>query len=117
MINSQFQKKISLNKRYQLFSEQIVQWYLDHGRHDLPWRKKVTPYRIWISEIMLQQTQVKTALGYYKRFIKKWPTIEKLANADLEEVLVMWSGLGYYSRAKNLLKTAKIVLSKHKKKI
>lgn len=107
-------------KHINIINNKILAYYRKNKRL-LPWRtiqdNDQNPYYTLVSEIMLQQTQVKTALGYYKRFIKKWPTIEKLASADLEEVLVMWSGLGYYNRAKNLLKTAKIVLYKHKKKI
>ena len=103
------QKKTSLNKRYQLFSQQVVQWYLDHGRHDLPWRKKVTPYRVWISEIMLQQTQVKTVIPYFKKFIKKFPSQKKLSEASEDQVLAMWSGLGFYRRARNIFATKEII--------
>ncbi len=114
MINSQFQKKISLNKRYQLFSEQIVQWYLDHGRHDLPWRKKVTPYRIWISEIMLQQTQVKTVIPYFKNFITKFPTQKKLSEASEDQIMAAWSGLGFYRRARNIFATKEIIKNNYR---
>jgi A/G-specific adenine glycosylase len=106
---SQLQKKTSLNKRSQFFSQQVVQWYLDHGRHDLPWRKKVTPYRIWISEIMLQQTQVKTVIPYFKNFIKKFPTQKKLSEASEDQVLAAWSGLGFYRRARNIFATKEII--------
>jgi A/G-specific adenine glycosylase len=105
----QLQKKISLNKRDKFFSKQVVQWYLDHGRHDLPWRKKVTPYRIWISEIMLQQTQVKTVVPYYKNFIKKFPSQKKLAEASEGQILAAWSGLGFYRRARNIFATKEII--------
>ena len=114
MINSQFQKKISLNKRYQLFSEQIVQWYLDHGRHDLPWRKKVTPYRIWISEIMLQQTQVKTVIPYFKNFITKFPSQKKLSQASEDQIMAAWSGLGFYRRASNIFATKEIIKNNYR---
>ena len=114
MINSQFQKKISLNKRYQLFSEQIVQWYLDHGRHDLPWRKKVTPYRIWISEIMLQQTQVKTVIPYFKNFITKFPTQKKLSEVSEDQIMAAWSGLGFYRRARNIFATKEIIKNNYR---
>ena len=114
MINSQFQKKISLNKRYQLFSEQIVQWYLDHGRHDLPWRKKVTPYRIWISEIMLQQTQVKTVVPYFKNFITKFPSQKKLSEASEDQIMAAWSGLGFYRRARNIFATKEIIKNNYR---
>ena len=107
-------------KHINIINNKILAYYKDNKR-PLPWRtsqdNNQNPYFTLVSEIMLQQTQVKTALSYYKRFIKKWPTIEKLAYADLDEVLVMWSGLGYYNRAKNLLKTAKIVLKKYNKVI
>ena len=105
----QLQKKISLNKQYKFFSKQVVQWYLEHGRHDLPWRKKVTPYRIWISEIMLQQTQVKTVVPYYKNFIKKFPSQKKLAEASEGQILAAWSGLGFYRRARNIFATKEII--------
>ena len=103
------QKKTSLNKRYQLFSQQVVQWYLEHGRHDLPWRRKVTPYRIWISEIMLQQTQVKTVIPYFKNFIKKFPSQKSLSEASEDQVLAAWSGLGFYRRARNIFATKEII--------
>ena len=106
---SQLQKKTSLNKRSQFFSQQVAQWYLDHGRHDLPWRKKVTPYRIWISEIMLQQTQVKTVIPYFKNFIKKFPSQKKLSEASEDQVLAAWSGLGFYRRARNIFATKEII--------
>jgi A/G-specific adenine glycosylase len=98
-----------LNKRSQFFSQQVVQWYLDHGRHDLPWRKKVTPYRIWISEIMLQQTQVKTVIPYFKNFIKKFPSQKSLSKASEDQVLAAWSGLGFYRRARNIFATKEII--------
>jgi len=103
------QKKTSLNKRYQLFSQQVVQWYLEHGRHDLPWRRKVTPYRIWISEIMLQQTQVKTVIPYFKNFIKKFPSQKSLSEASEDQVLAAWSGLGFYRRARNIFAAKEII--------
>ena len=103
------QKKTSLNKRYQLFSQQVVRWYLEHGRHDLPWRRKVTPYRIWISEIMLQQTQVKTVIPYFKNFIKKFPSQKSLSEASEDQVLAAWSGLGFYRRARNIFATKEII--------
>ena len=103
------QKKTSLNKRYQLFSQQVVQWYLEHGRHDLPWRRKVTPYRIWISEIMLQQTQVKTVIPYFKNFIKKFPSQKSFSEASEDQVLAAWSGLGFYRRARNIFATKEII--------
>ena len=111
---NQLQKKTSLNKRNQLFSQQIVQWYLEHGRHDLPWRKKVTPYRIWISEIMLQQTQVKTVIPYFKNFIKKFPSQKSLSEASEDQVLAAWSGLGFYRRARNIFATKEIIKNNYR---
>jgi A/G-specific adenine glycosylase len=105
----QLQKKTSLNKLDKFFSKQVVQWYLEHGRHDLPWRKKVTPYRIWISEIMLQQTQVKTVVPYFKNFIKKFPSQKKLSEASEDQILAAWSGLGFYRRARNIFATKEII--------
>lgn len=98
------------------FNTKLLKWFKQYGRHDLPWQKKITLYRIWISEIMLQQTQVTTVIPYYHRFIKHFPTISKLANASLDEVLSLWAGLGYYARAKNLYNAANIIKSKHKGK-
>ena len=84
------------------FAEAIIAWQKQHGRHDLPWQNITNPYAIWVSEIMLQQTQVAAVIGYYAKFIERFPTIASLANATQEEVLQYWSGLGYYSRARNL---------------
>ncbi len=88
------------------FAEAIIAWQKQHGRHDLPWQTKLNqapnPYAIWVSEIMLQQTQVTAVIGYYAKFMQRFPTIAVLANATQEEVLQYWSGLGYYSRARNL---------------
>jgi len=91
---------------------QIQHWYKKYGRHDLPWRTTTDPYHIYLSEVMLQQTQVKTVLErYYFPFLKKFPTLEALGSAPLDDVLKMWEGLGYYNRAKNLHKTAQIVVT------
>jgi len=103
-----------LNKQYHIISRQIVQWYLDHGRHDLPWRKKVTPYKIWISEIMLQQTQVKTAIPYFKNFIKKFPNLKKLSKATEDQILAAWSGLGFYRRARNIFTSKEIIKNQYR---
>lgn len=84
----------------------LLAWYDRHGRKDLPWRQHITPYRVYISEIMLQQTQVKTVIPYFHRFMQRFPTIFDLANAHLDEVLQHWTGLGYYSRARNLHRSA-----------
>lgn len=91
------------------FSERVLSWFDQHGRKTLPWQKPITPYRVWVSEIMLQQTQVKTVIPYFKRFIKRFPSTKILAQATEEEVLTFWSGLGYYARGRNLHKTAQII--------
>ena len=95
------------------FSGALIEWQKRHGRHDLPWQKTDDPYRIWISEIMLQQTQVATVLPYYARFLERFPNVHSLSAASLEEVLAMWSGLGYYPRARNLHKSAQIIVAHH----
>jgi A/G-specific adenine glycosylase len=95
------------------FAERLVAWQKQHGRHDLPWQSSADPYRVWLSEIMLQQTQVVTVMAYYDKFLKRFPTVSVLASASLEEVLGLWSGLGYYSRAKNLHLCAQMVASEH----
>ena len=95
------------------FARRLVAWQKQHGRHDLPWQGSSDPYRVWLSEIMLQQTQVVTVMGYYDKFLKRFPTVTALASASLDEVLGLWSGLGYYSRAKNLHRCAQMVTSEH----
>jgi len=91
------------------FATRIVQWQKMHGRHDLPWQDSTDPYRVWLSEIMLQQTQVSTVKDYFVRFLERCPDISSLAQAELDEVLALWSGLGYYSRARNLHRCAREV--------
>lgn len=91
------------------FAARVIAWQKRHGRHDLPWQNTRDPYRIWLSEIMLQQTQVGTVIPYYARFLEKFPTLRDLARASEDEVLALWSGLGYYSRGRNLLRAARIV--------
>ncbi len=91
------------------FSDRLLEWFDHHGRHDLPWQQNSTPFRVWVSEIMLQQTQVVTVIPYFERFMKSFPDVEALANASMDEVLHHWTGLGYYARARNLHKTAKII--------
>ena len=93
------------------FAPALVQWQRSHGRHDLPWQNTQDPYRVWLSEIMLQQTQVSTVLDYYTRFLERFPTVQVLAAAHQDDVLALWSGLGYYSRARNLHKCAQQVVS------
>lgn len=96
------------------FSHQVLQWFDQHGRKHLPWQQNKTAYRVWISEIMLQQTQVNTVIPYYEKFMQRFPDIDDLALAPLDEVLHYWSGLGYYSRARNLHKTAAIIVDQYK---
>jgi len=91
------------------FSNKIVNWYRKNGRHDLPWRKNISPYSIWISEIMLQQTQVKTVIPYFNKFIEKYPNLEALIQASEDEILAQWSGLGFYRRAKNIYKACRVI--------
>lgn len=93
------------------FSRRVLRWFDKHGRKDLPWQQAISAYRVWVSEIMLQQTQVTTVIPYYERFMVAFPDVHALANAPLDEVLHHWSGLGYYARARNLHKTANRVCS------
>ena len=95
------------------FGAAVLTWYDQHGRKDLPWQQGITPYRVWVSEIMLQQTQVSTVLGYFERFMAALPSVQALAAAPADEVLHLWTGLGYYTRARNLQKTAQIVVAEH----
>ncbi len=95
------------------FGQTVVAWQKRHGRHTLPWQNTRDPYRVWLSEVMLQQTQVATVLGYYERFLARWPRVTDLAAATLDEVLAQWAGLGYYSRARNLHACAKAVAALH----
>lgn len=95
------------------FAARLVAWQRTHGRHDLPWQGTRDPYRVWLSEIMLQQTQVATVLGYYTRFLQRFPDVAALAAASQDEVLALWSGLGYYSRARNLHRCAQVVMAEH----
>ncbi len=93
------------------FANRIAKWHELHGRHDLPWQGTKDPYRIWISEIMLQQTQVATVIPYYENFLKRFPNIQELACSNQEEVMFQWTGLGYYTRALNLHRCAKELVS------
>ena len=95
------------------FSKKIIDWQKSQGRNNLPWQKK-SAYEVWISEIMLQQTQVETVIPFYETFIKTFPEIKTLAKSSEEQVMSLWSGLGYYSRARNIHKTAKIILNEYK---
>ena len=94
-------------------SEQLLPWFDEHGRSDLPWQHNRTAYRVWVSEIMLQQTQVATVIPYFERFIQRFPNVSDLAAAVIDEVLHLWSGLGYYARGRNLHKAAGLVVSQH----
>jgi A/G-specific adenine glycosylase len=95
------------------FSARVIEWQRSHGRHALPWQNTRDPYRVWLSEIMLQQTQVATVLGYYERFLMRFPDVQALAAAGIDEVFALWSGLGYYSRARNLHRCAQAVVAEH----
>lgn len=94
-------------------AQRVVRWHREHGRHDLPWQNTRDPYRVWLSEIMLQQTQVSTVLDYFDRFLARFPDVAALAAAEQDEVLGLWSGLGYYSRARNLHACARQVVELH----
>jgi A/G-specific adenine glycosylase len=94
-------------------ASRLLAWFGAHGRHDLPWQRGRTPYSVWVSEIMLQQTQVGTVIPFYERFMRRFPTIAALAGAPLDDVLANWAGLGYYARARNLWRAARIVVAEH----
>ncbi len=94
------------------FAGRVVRWQRSHGRHDLPWQRTRDPYRVWLSEVMLQQTQVSAVLGYYQRFLDRFPDVRALAAAPDDDVLGLWSGLGYYSRARNLHACARAVVER-----
>lgn len=95
------------------FAKNLLAWFDQHGRKDLPWQQNINPYRVWVSEIMLQQTQVATVVDYYQRFMHRFPDVQSLACASLDNVLHLWTGLGYYARARNLHKTAQCVVAEH----
>jgi A/G-specific adenine glycosylase len=96
-----------------VLARRLVRWQARHGRHGLPWQRTRDPYRIWLSEVMLQQTQVATVIPYYRRFLVRFPDVKSLAAAALDDVLAVWSGLGYYSRARNLHAAAQAVVAAH----
>jgi A/G-specific adenine glycosylase len=96
----------------QAFARKLIDWQRAHGRHDLPWQGMRDPYRIWLAEVMLQQTQVATVIPYYERFLKRFRTVQALARAPEDEVLRLWSGLGYYARGRNLHRAARLI-AKH----
>lgn len=95
------------------FASRVLSWFDEHGRKDLPWQQNVTPYRVWVSEIMLQQTQVVTAIPYYNKFMQRFPDVLTLAAAEQDEVLAHWAGLGYYARARNLHAAAQQIVELH----
>ena len=99
------------------FAERVLAWGERRGRRDLPWQRRPTPYRVWVSEIMLQQTQVATVIPYFRRFVARFPSVASLAAADLDEVLALWSGLGYYARGRNLHRAARAVVSDHRGRV
>ena len=95
------------------FQQQLLTWFDQHGRKTLPWQQSINPYRVWLSEVMLQQTQVTTVIPYFERFVTAFPTINDLAAADIDRVLHLWTGLGYYARGRNLHKAAQQVVEQH----
>src|SRR5262249_49427749 len=95
------------------FATKVIRWQARHGRHDLPWQRTRDAYRIWLSEVMLQQTQVTTVIPYYRRFLDRLPNAKALGKASLDDVLKLWSGLGYYSRARNLHSAARALGERH----
>ncbi|MDE2926985.1 MAG: A/G-specific adenine glycosylase [Acidobacteriota bacterium] len=105
-------EKLELPVPVAAFCRDLLRWYQRH-RRDLPWRRRLEPYPVLLAEVMLQQTQVKTVVPYYRRFLKRYPTLEDLAESDEDEVLALWSGLGYYSRARNLRRAAQQIRDRH----
>lgn len=95
------------------FTQQVLDWFAQHGRTHLPWQQQRSPYRVWVSEIMLQQTQVTTVIPYFERFMTQFPSVDALANAEQDQVLHLWTGLGYYARARNLHRCAQIINREH----
>ena len=95
------------------FAERLLVWFDEHGRQNLPWQHPRSPYRVWLSEIMLQQTQVATVIPYFERFVDRFPDVAELAAAPADEVLKLWAGLGYYARARNLHRAAQCVRDEH----
>lgn len=96
-----------------MFSDHIIRWQRSHGRHDLPWQGTRDAYRIWLSEVMLQQTRVATVIPYFRRFIERFPDVGALADATIDDVLSAWSGLGYYARARSLHRCARTIVAEH----
>jgi A/G-specific adenine glycosylase len=100
-------------EKAKLLPDQLLAWFDSHGRKRLPWQENPTPYRVWVSEVMLQQTQVATVIPYYQRFMARFPTVGVLAAAPEDEVLHLWTGLGYYARARNLRQCAQVLIERH----
>jgi A/G-specific adenine glycosylase len=96
------------------FADKLLHWFADHGRKDLPWQQSPSPYRVWVSEIMLQQTQVNTVIPYYRRFMEAFPDVQALSAADQDQVLHYWTGLGYYARARNLHQAAQQIVAQYR---
>jgi A/G-specific adenine glycosylase len=119
MLSSLFSAAFSMptdtysSSQLRTFAPRLIAWQRSHGRHDLPWQNTSDPYRVWLSEIMLQQTQVATVTAYYQRFIERYPSIADLAAAPLPQVLELWAGLGYYARARNLHACAQAIVAAH----
>lgn len=107
------QMNLELKKLYRCVSSTLIPWF-EINQREMPWRRNRTPYRVWISELMLQQTRVSQATPYYLRFMRRFPSLKKLAEANLEEVLKAWEGLGYYSRARNMHKAAKVIRDQYR---
>lgn len=107
------EKRLPASQQVHPIAQSIIAWQQQHGRHHLPWQQNVTPYRVWVSEIMLQQTQVETVIPYFQRFMARFPTIQALAEAPLDDVMALWSGLGYYARARRLHVAAQCIVEQH----
>src|SRR4029077_6783756 len=103
-----------MTERALKIAPRLLDWHAKAGRHDLPWQKDRTAYRVWVSEIMLQQTQVSTVIPYFERFMQRFPDVHALANAPADEVLHLWTGLGYYARARNLHRAAQLIRDRHR---
>lgn len=97
-----------------VFAKRLLAWYDKHGRKHLPWQHPIEPYRVWVSEIMLQQTQVETVIPYFERMMQRFPTVQSMAAAPVDEILHLWTGLGYYARARNLHKCAQVITEDYK---
>ncbi len=102
-----------MNLQPSQFAQHLLSWFANHGRHNLPWQSSPSSYRVWVSEVMLQQTQVSTVMPFYERFMARFPDVRSLAAGSLDEVLHLWTGLGYYARARNLHACARIVVAKY----